>query len=107
MQTSYIYSVSRANTLKQFLLTKTDIERLLVVESDAELHTALKETYLAPFVAEEKSTVTIPKSFFPLAKELWGNTKNIARKKIQINRIELVLIFLQRIWFLLFYIFRI
>ena len=51
MQTSYIYSVSRANTLSQFLLSKTDIERLLVAEAGVDLHSALKETYLAPYVA--------------------------------------------------------
>lgn len=51
MQTSYIYSVSRVNALEQFLLSKTDIERLLVAEPGADLHSALKETYLAPYVA--------------------------------------------------------
>lgn len=51
MQTSYIYSVSHVNTLAEFLLTKTDIERLLVAEPGADLHDALKETYLAPYVA--------------------------------------------------------
>lgn len=50
MQTSYIYSVSRANTLSQFLLSKTDIERLLVAEPGDDLQSALKETYLAPYV---------------------------------------------------------
>lgn len=49
MQTSYIYSVSRTNTLSQFLLSKTDIERLLVA-SPATVHDALKETYLAPYI---------------------------------------------------------
>lgn len=51
MQTSYIYSVSRVNALEQFLLSKTDIERLLVAEPGENLHSALKETYLAPYVA--------------------------------------------------------
>lgn len=51
MQTSYIYSVSRVNALEQFLLSKTDIERLLVAEPGDDLHSALKETYLAPYVA--------------------------------------------------------
>jgi vacuolar-type H+-ATPase subunit C/Vma6 len=51
MQTSYIYSVSRANVLSEFLLSKTDVERLLVASSGAELHQALKETYLAPYIA--------------------------------------------------------
>ena len=50
MQTSYIYSVSRVNTLREYLLTKTDIERLLVAAPGDELHTALKETYLAPYL---------------------------------------------------------
>lgn len=50
MQTSYIYSTSRVNTLSQFLLTKTDIERLLVAAPGEELQSALKETYLAPYV---------------------------------------------------------
>lgn len=52
MQTSYIYSVSRANTLTQFLLSKTDIERLLVASAGEELQTALKETYLAPYLLQ-------------------------------------------------------
>lgn len=50
MQTAYIYSVSRVNALAQFLLSKTDIERLLVAEPGADLQSALKETYLAPYV---------------------------------------------------------
>lgn len=50
MQTSYIYSVSRTNTLAQFLLSKTDIERLLVAEPGEDLQSALKETYLASYV---------------------------------------------------------
>ena len=52
MQTSYIYSVSRVNTLKQFLLSKTDIERLLVAEPGEDMQSALKETYLAPYIAQ-------------------------------------------------------
>lgn len=54
MQTSYIYSVSRTNTLAQYLLTKTDIERLLVAEAGDDLQSALKETYLAPYVLRSK-----------------------------------------------------
>lgn len=50
MQTSYIYSVSRVNTLREFLLTKADIERLLVATPGDDLHSALKETYLAPYI---------------------------------------------------------
>lgn len=51
MQTSYIYSVSRVNTLEQFLLTKADVERLLIAEPGEDMRQALKETYLAPYVA--------------------------------------------------------
>lgn len=54
MQTSYIYSVSRTNCLAQYLLTKTDIERLLVAKPGADLQSALKETYLAPYVLRAK-----------------------------------------------------
>lgn len=50
MQTSYIYSVSRVNALSQFLLSKIDVERLLVAEPGEDLQSALKETYLAPYV---------------------------------------------------------
>jgi vacuolar-type H+-ATPase subunit C/Vma6 len=53
MQTSYIYSTSRLNTLAQYLLTKTDIERLMITEPGEDLQSALKETYLAPFVLKE------------------------------------------------------
>lgn len=63
MQTSYIYSVSRVNTLTQFLLNKTDIERLLVADPGEDLQSALKETYLAPFV------VRVPDESVPLAVE--------------------------------------
>ena len=55
MQTTYIYSASRVNTLAQYLLTKTDIERLLVAEPGEDLQSALKETYLAPYVAQVDS----------------------------------------------------
>lgn len=50
MQTSYIYSASKVNALSEFLLTKTEIERLLVADSGADLQSALKETYLATYV---------------------------------------------------------
>lgn len=53
MQTQYIYSASRVNTLAQYLLTKTDIDRLLVAEAGDDLQSALKETYLAPYVLQE------------------------------------------------------
>lgn len=62
MQTSYIYSVSRVNALSQFLLSKTDIERLLVAEPGSDLQSALKETYLAPYIVgvpEENVTLAI------------------------------------------------
>jgi vacuolar-type H+-ATPase subunit C/Vma6 len=52
MQTSYIYSVSRANALSQSLLSKTDIERLLVAEPGDDIQSALKETYLAPYISQ-------------------------------------------------------
>lgn len=62
MQTSYIYSVSRLNTLGQFLLNRTDIDRLLVATPGEDLQSALKETYLAPYIAhapEENVTLAI------------------------------------------------
>ena len=52
MQTSYIYSVSRVNALSQSLLSKTDIERLLVAEPGDDIQSALKETYLAPYIVQ-------------------------------------------------------
>lgn len=63
MQTSYIYSTSRVNALSQFLLSKTDIERLLVAEPGDDLQSALKETYLASYV------VHMPGESIPLAIE--------------------------------------
>lgn len=71
MQTSYIYSVSRANTLSQFLLTRTDIERLLIAEPGSELQSALKETYLAPYVAsvpDENIVLAISKNLIDAKK---------------------------------------
>lgn len=61
METSYIYSVSRVNALSEFLLTKADIDRLLITESGSELQSALKETYLAPYVS------SVPDESVPLA----------------------------------------
>jgi len=52
MQTQYIYSASRVNTLAQYLLSKTDIDRLLVASAGDDLQSALKETYLAPYVLQ-------------------------------------------------------
>jgi vacuolar-type H+-ATPase subunit C/Vma6 len=52
MNTSYIYSVSRVNTLSNALLSKTDIERLLVASAGDDLQSALKETYLAPYLLQ-------------------------------------------------------
>lgn len=63
MQTSYIYSVSRANALSESLLTKTEIERLLVTQPGEDLQSALKETYLAPYV------LRVPNEDFELAVE--------------------------------------
>jgi len=55
MQTAYIYSASRVNALTQFLLTRTEIERLLVAAPGTELQSALKETYLAPYIVRVPS----------------------------------------------------
>lgn len=63
MQSSYIYSVSRTNTLAQSLLGKTDIERLLVADPGEELQFALKETYLASYLLH------VGEENFPLAIE--------------------------------------
>lgn len=52
MNTSYVYSATRLNTLGTELLSQTDMDRLLVAEPGAELATALKETYLAPYVLQ-------------------------------------------------------
>jgi len=52
MNTSYIYSASRVNTLSQELLTHADIERLLVAVPGESLANALKETYLAPYLLQ-------------------------------------------------------
>jgi vacuolar-type H+-ATPase subunit C/Vma6 len=64
MQTSYIYSVSRTNALSDSLLNKTEIERLLVAAPGQDLQSALKETYLAPYV------LRVPNEDFELAVEL-------------------------------------
>ena len=53
MQMQYIYSASRVNTLSQYLLTKTDIDRLLVAGAGDDLQSALKETYLASYVLQD------------------------------------------------------
>lgn len=52
MNTSYVYSASRVHTLGNELLSQTEIDRLLVAEPGEELQTALKETYLAPYVLQ-------------------------------------------------------
>lgn len=52
MNTSYIYSATKAATLSNDLLSHTDIERLLVAKPGEDLQSALKETYLAPFLLE-------------------------------------------------------
>jgi len=49
---SYVYSATRLNTLGTQLLSQTDIDRLLVALPGEELQTALKETYLAPYVLQ-------------------------------------------------------
>jgi vacuolar-type H+-ATPase subunit C/Vma6 len=63
MQTSYIYSASKVNALSQFLLNRTNIDRLLVANPGEDLQSALKETYLAPYV------VHVPDESVPLAIE--------------------------------------
>lgn len=57
MQTSYIYSASRLNTLAGFLLSHTDIDRLMVAAPGADLESALKETYLAPYILKATEDV--------------------------------------------------
>jgi V/A-type H+-transporting ATPase subunit C len=52
MNTSYVYSATRLNTLGTELLSQTDMDRLLVAQPGAELASALKETYLAPYVLQ-------------------------------------------------------
>lgn len=71
MQTSYIYSASRTNTLSEDLLTKADIDRLLVASAGEELHTALKETYLAQYLIQaEENPVLATEHTMLDAKEL-------------------------------------
>jgi V/A-type H+-transporting ATPase subunit C len=53
MQTQYIYSASRVNTLSQYLLTTGDIDRLLVAGAGNDLQSALKETYLAQYLLQD------------------------------------------------------
>lgn len=55
MKTAYIYSVSRTNALREALLSKTDIERLMVAGAGEDLQSALKETYLAPYLLRTDS----------------------------------------------------
>lgn len=52
MNTSYVYSATRLNTLGTDLLSQTDMDRLLVAAPGDELAQALKETYLAPYVLQ-------------------------------------------------------
>lgn len=52
MNTSYVYSATRLNTLGTELLSQTDMDRLLVAAPGQELSSALKETYLAPYVLQ-------------------------------------------------------
>ena len=52
MNTSYVYSAARTKALSNELLSRTDIDRLLVADPGVELQTALKETYLAPYVLQ-------------------------------------------------------
>jgi len=52
MNTSYVYSATRLNTLGTELLSQTAIDRLLTAAPGAELSEALKETYLAPYVLQ-------------------------------------------------------
>lgn len=59
MQTSYIYSTSRVNTVSEDLLTKADIDRLLVAKPGVEYTEALKETYLAPFLIQADDDVRV------------------------------------------------
>jgi vacuolar-type H+-ATPase subunit C/Vma6 len=54
MDISYVYSATRTNALGNELLSETDINRLLVTTPGVELQTALKETYLAPYVLQTK-----------------------------------------------------
>jgi len=59
MNTSYVYSATRLNTLGTELLSITDIDRLLVADPGEDLAQALKETYLAPYVLQvENEDVT-------------------------------------------------
>ena len=52
MNTAYVYSATRLNTLGTGLLSRTDMERLMVAAPGEELSNALKETYLAPYVLQ-------------------------------------------------------
>ena len=53
MQTSYIYSASRVQTLADNLLGPADVERLLAATTQAEQIYALKESYLAPYLLSD------------------------------------------------------
>lgn len=59
MQTSYIYSTSRINTVSEELLTMADIDRLLVAKPGGEFTEALKETYLASYLIQAAGDVRV------------------------------------------------
>ncbi|HMA77772.1 MAG TPA: V-type ATPase subunit, partial [Candidatus Paceibacterota bacterium] len=52
MNTAYVYSATRLQTLSNELLSQTDIDRLLVARSATDLQSALKETYLASYLLQ-------------------------------------------------------
>lgn len=51
MNTAYIYSATRFNTLGTELFSRSDIDRLLLVSS-SELPATLEDTYLAPYLSQ-------------------------------------------------------
>ena len=53
MNTSYIYSAARAQTLATNLLQVADVDRLLAADTDADVRAALQESYIGQYVQTE------------------------------------------------------
>lgn len=55
MNTSYIYSATRVNTLTPSLLQEADIARILEAKTSDDLQQALKESYLGLYIGNEET----------------------------------------------------
>lgn len=89
MNTSYIYSATRASALATSLITEADIERLLDAANREEQMQALQESYLASYLEQDTDGFDLEKALEEASQEALKIASSIAPNKLVVDPLAL------------------